>query len=713
MSVFHQLCTPLQETLLKRGWKNLRPIQEIAFPEITAGKNVLLLAQTAGGKTEAAFLPTLNQFYRSRENGVKILYVAPLRALLNNIEDRLIESRICDAVNLQIFKWHGDVSRSKKLSVAKKKADILLTTPESLDVILCSSYIDKHEFFSPLQVAILDETHYFAGNDRGAQLVCVLNRLDRLLNRDLQRICLSATVGNPTEVLSWMCTPSKRPQAVIEGPTKQIERYAEMIYYPSDDDSQIANAITSRSFGKKSIIFEPSRRKAENRSKDFPATKRRICFVHHSSVDKFWREDAEKKLLEAKSATTVIATCTLELGLDIGDLDLIQQEGSFPSVSSYIQRIGRTGRVIPPQRCYVHVTDELDFLKNLAIMSLADEDYVEDNLLQRNFYHLLMQQLLMLSLSNNGFPVLEAKNTLLGCASTSQISQEEFDALLSHWVNEKVFRTIDGLLLIGHEIERRYSPTNYRDLFVLFECPQTFEVWYGRSAIGTLDLHFVRTRKKKFVFILAGKWWEVDKIDYEDAKVFVKPISTAPPPASWASPRGYEISYILAQRIKELLLAKDDPSYLQGTDSQNFLTMLRRRAIAQGLDESKYEVQAISNTKWKIVNYAGDKVNLLIAYLATEIRGWSVEDINYESMVISANSVKNGNFEIMFADFLNEVQIDNLLADKSLLTELAEPFDDETTSKWSFWLPKEYRLRFLTEQVFDLKSVLNWLSACS
>lgn len=707
MSVFHQLCTPLQEALLQRGWKSLRHIQEIAFPEITAGKNVFLIAQTAGGKTEAAFLPTLNQFYGSQEDGVKILYVAPLRALLNNIEDRLISSGICDAVNLQIFKWHGDVSRSKKLTTAKKGTDILLTTPESLDVILCSPYIDKQKFFAPLQVAILDETHYFAGSDRGAQLVCVLNRLDLLLNRDIQRICLSATVGNPVEVLSWMCSPSKRQQAVINGLSGKIERTAELIYYTSDDESQIANAVTAYSLGIKSIIFEPSRRKAESRSKDF-TEKPSICFVHHSSVDKFWREEAEKQLLEAKSSATVIATCTLELGLDVGDLDLIQQEDDFPSVSSYVQRIGRTGRVHPPQRCYVHVTDEFDFLKNLAIMSLADEGYVEDNLLQGNFYHLLLQQLVMLSLGNNGFPITQVEKTLLNCASTLQISKEELDDLLNHWVNAKLLRIVDGLLLIGEEIERRYGPTNYMDLYVLFECPQTFEVWHGRTAIGTLDLLFVRTKREKFVFILAGKWWIVDEIDYDDAKVFVKPISTAPPPASWASPRGREVSYDIAQRIKQSLLTKDDSRYLRQPDSKQFLLRLRQQAMNKGLSKSNYQIQTILNGKFIVTNYAGDKVNLLITSLAKKLRGWIIEDVNYESMIFSTkdNFTKN-----TFEDFVHQILSNNLLTDKSLLLELVEPFDEENVSKWSAWLPQKYRLKFLVEQVFDLKSTFAWLSA--
>jgi len=323
MSVFRLLCSPLQEWLKNRRWTSLRPIQELAYAPITAGKNVLLFAPTAGGKTEAAMLPLLSRLHSSQQAGIKIVYVAPLRALLNNIESRFLDSKLCEAVYFQVFKWHGDVDRSKKLAVTRQQSeklpDILLTTPESLDVILCSPYVDKRAFFAPLEVVVIDETHYFAGSDRGGQLVSVVNRLERGLKRDLQRVCLSATIGNPEPVLAWMSAPSKREQAVVHPPAEKPQRQAELNYYdPDDADTHAAmteSVVQTSLRVRKSIVFEPSRKAAEQRSKDFrntdPQGRYSVLHVHHSSVDKALRAEAEIDLAEAKKATTVIATCTL------------------------------------------------------------------------------------------------------------------------------------------------------------------------------------------------------------------------------------------------------------------------------------------------------------------------------------------------------------------------------------------------------------------
>lgn len=712
MSIFQQLCTPLQQSLIKHGWKtkSLRPIQEAAFPEIAAGKNVFLMAPTAGGKTHAAFLPLLNRCHGWKEFGVKILYIAPLRALLNNIEDRLKSDGLAEAVYLEIFKWHGDVGRSKKMAAAKRLPDILLTTPESLDVILCSPYVDKNKFFAPLDAVVIDEAHYLAGNERGAQLVSVLNRLEIALNRDLQRACLSATVGNPEAVLGWLCLSSKRSQVIVQPPTDITERESQLNFYESDDEDAIAQVIVHASAGKKGIIFEPSRKAAEKRSRDFQG-QAFICHVHHSSVDKFWREKAELDLAEARKAATVIATCTLELGLDVGDLYLIQQEGDFPSVSSYLQRIGRTGRRHPPQRCLVHVTDEFDFLKNLAIMTLADEAYVEDNLLPLNFYHVLLQQLLMLTLGNNGFPIEKARGTLRHCSALVDITDHEFDELLEFWIKKDVLRVAEELLLIGHEVERRYSQTNYRDLYVLFDSPQIFEVWHGRMAIGTLDWLFISTKTEKFAFILAGKWWQVEEVHFEDGRVYVKPFLSVPPPATWISPRGHEVSYRIAQQIKRLLLSEDSPPHLQQDAARHFLTTLRRRARAEDLTQDPIQFQPLSNDSCEVVNYAGDRVNLLLTQLATKIKKWTCEDVGYASFRLQFGSEPVGDFKREFLGFLEQVERDKLLEDKSLIAELTADYDAEDSSKWSPWLPPRYRQRFLASQVFDVSSARVWIEA--
>jgi len=317
-----------------------------------------------------------------------------------------------------------------------------------------------------------------------------------------------------------------------------------------------------------------------------------------------------------------------QLGLDVGDLDLIQQEGEFPSVSSYVQRIGRTGRRRPPQRCIAHVTDEFEFLKNLAIMTLAETGFVEDNELPRNSYHLLLQQVLITALGSYGFPVQEVHGILRDSAALKDISDAELDDLLDFWLARDVLRVSDGMLLIGRAVEQLYAPTNYRDLYVLFDSPQIFEVWHGRNAIGTLDRIFVHSRTGKFVFILAGKWWQVEEVRYADGVVFVKPVQKTPPPAMWIAPRGQEVSYRLAQQIKRLLLQDDSwSSILKQTAARDFLSSLRDQARRHGLSDEAIQFNALPKNRYEVVNYAGDRVNLLLSALASKRRGWECDDV--------------------------------------------------------------------------------------
>ena len=409
----------------------------------------------------------------------------------------------------------------------------------------------------------------------------------------------------------------------------------------------------------------------------------------------------------------MISTCSLVLVLDVVDLDLIQQEGDFPSVSSYVQRIGRTGRRIPPQRCYAHVSDEFDFLKNLAVMTLAEEGYVEDNPLPRNLYHLLLQQLLMLALGSYGYTVQEARTRVRRCAALAEKSDAEFDEVLTHWIAHGVLRVSDGLLLIGPEVERRHSQTNYRDLYVLFDSPQIFEVWHGRTAIGTLDLLFVHTQREKFVFILAGKWWQVEEICRNEGVVYVEPFSTVPPPATWISPRGREVSYQLAQQIKDLLLAEDFAPCLKQPAARIFLAGLRDRARAEGLVKTPVQYHLRSDNSCEVVTYAGDRVNLLVTALARKLKKWVCEDkdVSYASFRVRAELQSLKDFEDAFGQLIKQIKDDKALGDISLLTELAAAFDDEDASKWSAWLPAKYRQRFLARQVYDTPSTELWLES--
>lgn len=708
MSVFASLCQPLQQALIRKGWRKLHPIQELAFEPIASGKNVLLVAPTAGGKTEAAFLPLLNRFYSARAPGIKILYIAPLRALLNNIELRLTESRIAEAVYLEVFKWHGDVSRSRKLAAIQRYPDILLTTPESMDVILASNYVNQKHLFEPLQATIIDEAHYFAGIDRGGQLVSLLARLQETFGRDIQRVCLSATVGNPDAVLDWFSDPSRRPRVVVTAPEQKRERVSEIRYYrPADAEAEIDEIVTA-SQGKKNIIFVPSRKRAEQLSGHFH-TRPTICHVHHGSIDKFWREQAEKDLAEARQAATVIATSTLELGIDVGDLDLIRQLGRFPNVSSYLQRIGRTGRRVPPQRCIAHVSDDEEFLINLAIISLAKEGYVEHNLLPRNFYHLLLQQLIVLILGNNGFQADKAWTALQHCSAFSEITQGEFGKLLVYWVQEDILRNVGGLLLLGGQIEKRYGHTNYLDVYALFDSPRVFEVWYGRQAVGSLDSIFVLQRPSDFAFILAGKWWRVKEVDYDDARVYVEPILERPSAPAWVARGGREVSYDIAQRIKRLLLEKDDPPCVDDPTLRQHLAHLRRNAEHEGLSDTPMRIVFLSANICEVVNYAGHSVNILLALLAKKLRNWNCAKVGFESFQLNFGPQVSQNSHQAVQDFFISILSDKYLGDMGQLTGLIAKSHEGEGAKWLGWLPSEFRYRFLVPYTFDLAAAKMWL----
>jgi hypothetical protein len=235
------------------------------------------------------------------------------------------------------------------------------------------------------------------------------------------------------------------------------------------------------------------------------------------------------------------------------------------------------------------------------------------------------------------------------------------------------------------------------------------DVSHGREAIANLDEIYVKSRPDKFVFILAGRWWQVEEIHLDEGCIYVKPFPDVPPPATWISPHGHEVSYQIAQKIKQLLLSDDVPQYLEQAEAYQVLATLRRRARAEGLTETPIQFQIHQNDSCEVVNYAGDRVNLLLSQLTSRIKKWPCEDVGYASFRVKFGSEPVGDFEQAFLDFLNQVIKEKLLEDKSLLAELTADYDDENSSKWSPWLPPKYRQQLLVTQLFDVESTSMWL----
>lgn len=339
MSAFSRFPARLQQAIVSRlGWTALRAVQELAGEAILDGKNAVVLAPTAGGKTEASIFPALANLVENGCEGVGVVYVAPIKALLNNQEERL--GTYTEMVGLRRFVWHGDVPDRDKREFVREPAELLMTTPESLEVMLLSPRFPTPKVFPDLRMVIVDEVHAFAGTERGAHLMSVLERLIKSTKNDVQRIGLSATVGNPEEILGWLQGTSRRAGVVVDPPKVSARRELHVSLHESVID--IARDAARRAAGNKSLFFCQSRALTESVAERMRGHGTEV-FVHHGSVSREERHDAEAQFNHGTNAC-IVCTSTLELGIDVGDLDLVMQANAPSTVSSFLQRMGRTGR---------------------------------------------------------------------------------------------------------------------------------------------------------------------------------------------------------------------------------------------------------------------------------------------------------------------------------------------------------------------------------
>lgn len=335
-------------------WPGLRPLQDEAAAPLAAGEDAVLLAPTAGGKTEAAIFPVLTRMATEEWSGVSVLYLCPIKALLNNLEPRLHE--YASWMGRRVAVWHGDVNQSARRRIITDPPDILLTTPESLEAVLVSRGIDSRSFLGGVHTVIIDEVHAFAGDDRGWHLSAVLSRLEALTGGHLQRIGMSATVGNPDALLTWLQGGrTERPGRVL------APGVSAGTVTPTDITVDYVDSVASASLllsklhqGEKRLVFVDSRRMAEELGSALHGRGVRV-YLSHSSLSTDERRRAEDAFANDRDCI-IVATSTLELGIDVGDLDRVIQIGTPGTVSSFLQRLGRTGRRAETSRNCLFIT---------------------------------------------------------------------------------------------------------------------------------------------------------------------------------------------------------------------------------------------------------------------------------------------------------------------------------------------------------------------
>lgn len=557
MSAFEQLHPSVQHHIVNSlGWRQLRPLQEQAISPLLDGQHALLLAPTAGGKTEAAMFPVFSRMLSEDWSGLSVVYLCPIKALLNDLSKRL--QTYADLFGRRVAVWHGDIGQSERKRIIREPPDILLSTPESLEVLLDSRLVEHRRFFRNLRAVVVDEIHAFAGDDRGWHLSALLSRIHCLAASPVQRIGLSATVGNREELLAWLAdaTPGKRTVVAPEAVGRQVPDIA-LDYVGSLENAALVIARLHK--GEKRLVFCDSRAQVEELV-GLLRVQGVETFASHSALSKEQRLAAEQAFAESGNCV-IVATSTLELGIDIGDLDRMIQINAPGSVASLLQRLGRTGRRDGGRsNCLMLATSSAGFHQAAGLLKLWKQGYVEPVLPPPLPFHVLVQQILGLVLQERALEHDQFRTHLHGFLQTARL-EEALDPVLEHLLAEGILYTEGGLISMGDEGERHYGRKNFMDLFSIFNTPPYLTAMHGRNELGQIDEGTLLMREPTEVsFSLGGRSWQVTEVDWNKRRVWVMPTKQEAR-SSWMS-FGKPLTWDLAQGMREALVEPDLEQHL-------------------------------------------------------------------------------------------------------------------------------------------------------
>lgn len=527
------------------GWRELRPLQEEAIGPILDGEHCLLIAPTAGGKTEAAILPIFSRMLSEEWKGLSVLYICPIRALLNNLEERL--NFYGSLVGRRCGLWHGDVGQASKSAILKDPPDILLTTPESLEAMLISSRTDRRYFFGNLRAVVVDEAHAFAGDDRGWHLLAVLERIAILAGGQPQRIGLSATIGNPQEILTWM-TRGDDPAKVIAPPSNKVtDAEVQLDYVGSIENAALVISKLHR--GEKRLVFCDSRSQAE-RLASLLRTAGTNTFVSHSSLSVDERRLAERAFRESRDCV-IVATSTLELGIDVGDLDRVLQLEAPTTVASFLQRLGRTGRRAGTKRnCLFLATNRQSLIACAALLRMWSSGYVEPLQPPPDPYPVVAQQILAI-LKQEGAASRRFDDSTVRRALGQP--KQVTELVLAYMLEQEILFEDSGVLGIGAVGEKLYGAKNFMALMSVFDTPPLFQVLCGMEELGWVHpLSFAGFGQRPVVVSLGGRAWEVVRLDEKKSIAYVK-VTDVPGRSRWLG-GSRALSGVFCETVRRLLL---------------------------------------------------------------------------------------------------------------------------------------------------------------
>ena len=567
MRAFDRYAPFVQEYIYQNHWENLRSIQVAAADAIfNTDENVLLTASTASGKTEAAFFPIITLFSEDMPSSVGCIYIGPLKALINDQFSRLND--LCAEADIPVWHWHGDVAQSHKAKLMKHPSGILQITPESLEALLLHKHAAIAKLFGDLRFVVIDEVHSLLRGDRGGQTLCLIERLSRIAGVNPRRVGLSATIGDPEGTGEFLSLGTGRKTIIPKIDAKGSKwRLSMEHFYVKDaqaaEDKQIPDAlpvleektdeapanadpgigyIFEHTRGKKCLVFVNSREECEM----VTTTLRHYCelnhepdrfLVHHGNLSASYRETAEGIMKDDSQYMTTVTTATLELGIDIGRLERAFQIDAPWTVSSFLQRMGRTGRrELPPEMWFVIREDEPEvramlpttipwkLLQGIALVQLyLEERWVEPPRLDRLPFSLLYHQTMSTLASCGEMSPRALADRVLRLHYFHRITQEDYRVLLRHLIaTDHIQQTEQGGLIVGLAGERGINSFKF---YGVFQESEEYTVRSESQELGTV----VSPPPVGEKLAIAGHVWQVLDVDHKRRLIYCQQVKGSVP----------------------------------------------------------------------------------------------------------------------------------------------------------------------------------------
>lgn len=697
------LSEPIRKYIRDKRWESLRPIQAAAISKIiSTDNNYILASRTASGKTEAAFLPILSKT-DFNSFGVQVLYISPLIALINDQFYRIEE--LCKDLEISVTKWHGEAKKSLKTNLIKNPNGIVLITPESLEAMFVNAPYNVSTLFGNLKYIVIDEIHSFLGVDRGLQLMSILSRIQQVNKSKIVTIGLSATIGDDNYIETKRLTGDIDSTKILLDRTKK-ETEAKFKYFKNSSAElslDLLKDLYKETASNKVLIFPNSRGRTEEVAVKLRKISDRVnghkfYYSHHSSVDKEIRESIEHFAKSNERFNFCIAcTSTLELGIDIGTVDKIVQIDSTHSVSSLVQRIGRSGRREGEKSIVnLYATDKWSLLQSLACWNLYKSEFLEPISTAKKPFDILLHQLLSIVKQLSGCPRTELFNRIRLNPTFKEITQIEINTLIDKFIELDYLENIDRELILGIEGE---NIVNSREFYSVFKTERTFKVYHKGQKIG--DLQPNSQLKIDENIFLSARIWKVKDIDVQGFKITVIPAPDGKKPKFFGG--GGNIHRQIREEMLRIL--KSNENYSELDDSSNeIISEMRYDFKGFKVNDFKFDCPTIEKDgKLLVYTFTGSKINKSLAFLLSLTGIQPTFDDHSSSFEL----------EIDKSDFKNLVQEINI-KHKQINDYLIEALKENESligfSKWGEYLPLEYQAEIVKERYFDFEDTIELIN---